>query len=542
MRDIPKPHIRLHIIQDLKAEWNELSSTATNTRQQVATYLADQEALTDEKRYLQSSLSREGKRIIFGAHPKLLRSIHDLCTLDCDTTFKPVAGEMQIFEVNGWLVAINEAVTVMRLWMEVHDRAAYKTVWEEIQRLVLKLTKKQLKFKGLHKGGKILGLNSDMEAAPLLGFGDAFVATVDLEDVRSVVTGDSQELLSFVLRLCYSHLNRGIPKLLNHPRETRQRIFGLKYLKTREEVEVFNAWIITLADPQGVLKRWWEHKLMHRWLLRGIIQCLSNIPLQQWNTMEATTNLGEAQHAWNNDQTGTSMGVIESFKKYEELDIRRAEEIEARKTTAVSRNSRNEVTHRYASRTTRQTRMSENARRAHAVDSTVVCLQMELADMRRDLAAARDDAKLEDTLAELEGKLKLAKSSSSGRVRAPKAGATSTTPNVQAQPAGSPRPAVGATPALPTPTSSASPAPAAEGASDFAGARRASTRKRVQESSAVVSVSSNKRRKKLEDPLAGWVMVDPDTAEKFTGHEWVARYPEDRQIDRLDIRVYTQEG
>ncbi|KAJ7712821.1 hypothetical protein B0H16DRAFT_1811871 [Mycena metata] len=82
------------------------------------------------------------------AHSKLLCSIHDLRTLDCDTTFKPVAGKMQIFEINGWLVAINESVTVMRVWMEVHDRATYKTVWEEIQRLVLKLTKKQLKFKG----------------------------------------------------------------------------------------------------------------------------------------------------------------------------------------------------------------------------------------------------------------------------------------------------------------------------------------------------------------------------------------------------------
>lgn len=96
----------------------------------------------------------------------------------------------------------------MRVWMEIHDRKAYKTVWEEVQRLVLKLTRKPLKFKGLHKGGKILGLNSDMEAAPLLGFADAFVPTVDLENVRSVVLDDPQELLSFTLRLCYSHYNR----------------------------------------------------------------------------------------------------------------------------------------------------------------------------------------------------------------------------------------------------------------------------------------------------------------------------------------------
>ncbi|KAJ7337718.1 ribonuclease H-like domain-containing protein [Mycena albidolilacea] len=117
-----------------------------------------------------------------------------------------------------------------------------------------------------------------MEAAPLLGFADAFVSTIDLED-------------------------------------------------TVEEVEAFKAWISTLIDPDGVLKP---------------PMCLLNIPLEQWNTIEATTNLGEAQHAWNNAQTGISMGVIESFKKYEELDIRRAEEIEIRKSTAVPQNARNE--------------------------------------------------------------------------------------------------------------------------------------------------------------------------------------------------------
>ncbi|KAJ6628320.1 hypothetical protein B0H10DRAFT_1940517 [Mycena sp. CBHHK59/15] len=536
---------KTRIIQELKAEWNKLSSTATNTRQQVVTYLADQESLTDEKRYLQSSLSREGKRIIFGAHPKLLHSIHDLRTLDCDTTFKPVAGDMQIFEINGWLVVINEGtsmffgffinpnrdpiavVTVMCVWMEVHDRAAYKTVWEEIQRLVLKLTKKQLKFKGLHKGGKILGLNSDMEAAPLLGFGDAFVATVDIEDVRSAV--------AVTRRSCFrSSCESGIPKLLNHSRETRQRIFDLKYLKTREEVEAFKAWIVTLADPQGVLKRWWEHKLMHRWLLRDIIQCLSNIPLEQWNTMEATTNLGEAQHAWNNAQTGISMGVIESFKN-----------------TESKRDTKNSTSDepRRSSQTTRQTRMSEKARRAHAVDSTVAGLHTELADMRRDLAIAHNDAKtepstetaqhereLEDTLADLEGKLKLAKaevkaSSSSGRVRAPKAGARATTSNVPAQPADSPGPALSITVVATSASSElslATPVSVADGTSDLAGTRCASTRKHVQaESSAATSIPSRKRQKKLEDPLAGSMVVDPDTCEELTGHQWVERYPEE---------------
>ena len=73
----------------------------------------------------------------------------------------------------------------------------------------------------------------------------------------------------------------------------------------------------------------------------------------------------------------------------------------------------------------------------------------------------------------------------------------------------------------------ATPASVTNGASDLAGARRTSTRKRVQaEPSAATSIPSSKRQK-LEDPLAGWIMVDPDTSEELTRHQWVERYPEE---------------
>ncbi|KAJ7871022.1 hypothetical protein B0H13DRAFT_2350155 [Mycena leptocephala] len=245
--------------------------------------------------------------------------------------------------------------------------------------------------------------------------------------------------------------------LLHLSAATRKRIFDMKYLKMPEEVEAFKAWIFTLADPDGVLKRWWDHKIMHRWLLRGIIQCLSNIPLEQWNTMEATTNLGEAQHAWNNAQTGISMGVIECFKN-------------------------------------------------------VAALQVELSEMKEELTAARRHAKadpsadatrhvreLEATVVDLEGKLKLAKaeakSNSSGHVRAPKAGVGAATSNVIAP---------STTAALPPSSSSELPISAPSVRDDLNGTRRVSARKCTQaDSSGGAPVPSNKRQKKLEDPLAG---------------------------------------
>ncbi|KAJ7935015.1 hypothetical protein B0H13DRAFT_2305174 [Mycena leptocephala] len=89
-----------------------------------------------------------------------------------------------------------------------------------------------------------------------------------------------------------------------------------------------------------------------------------------------------------------------------------------------------------------------------------------------------------------------AKSSSSGRVRAPRAGVGATTSNVTV---------LDTTAAFLTPASSellASTATVPEGGSDVAGARRVSARKCAQaDPSGASPVSSNKPQKKLEDPL-----------------------------------------
>ncbi|KAF7359674.1 hypothetical protein MVEN_00691600 [Mycena venus] len=191
----------------------------------------------------------------------------------------------------------------------------------------------------------------------------------------------------------------------------------------------------------------------------------------------------------------------------------------------------------------RQTQNSDKARRAHAADSDVAALEVELSDTKEELAAARSDIKaepsaettqrvheLEATVVDIEGKLKLAraeaKSSSSGRVRGPSTSASAVTSNATSHSASGsrPAPAPGATAALLTISSVVADAMD----SDIAGGRRVSARKRTQaDLSGAAPASFNKRQKKLEDPLVGWVMQDPDTGEKLTGHEWVKRYPEE---------------
>ncbi|KAJ6552464.1 hypothetical protein DFH09DRAFT_1497303 [Mycena vulgaris] len=102
--------IRLRLVQRVKEELNGPEHTGdVRTREDVAVYLAQQQALPPAERYLQSSIIRDGRTVIFGINPDLIKNIHRVRTLDCDTTFKPVAGSMEIFEINAWLSAINEA-------------------------------------------------------------------------------------------------------------------------------------------------------------------------------------------------------------------------------------------------------------------------------------------------------------------------------------------------------------------------------------------------------------------------------------------------
>ncbi|KAJ6449078.1 hypothetical protein C8R45DRAFT_1224512 [Mycena sanguinolenta] len=379
---------------------DEGGSEALQEAQTVATYVAKQQARLPDERYIQSIYQRDGKTMIFGLRKGIVKHIHSIRSLDCDTTFKPVKGKTNMYEINGWLMSVNESVTLGRVWMDTHDRPAFKFVWEELQRLVKRLTNKSFGFVALHQRGTILGANGDMEAAAVLGLADAMLPTIDIADVAAKVQS-AADLLKFILRICFSHLKRGLPELPHLSHEDHQRICNFMYLESPAAVEEFKAWIVTVPDPDGTLMGWWAHKLMHEWILPGCIQCLSDIDKDRWHIMEATTNLGETQHKANNAATDIQMGIVESFIKYEAYDKRREAEIELMLKTGNVRNPRNDVVHRYDSRNKRGERAAEKTRHAYADDEEVQDAKQGLADAQARLKLAQAEHK----------------SNSSGRVR-----------------------------------------------------------------------------------------------------------------------------
>ncbi|KAJ7777498.1 hypothetical protein B0H14DRAFT_3587522, partial [Mycena olivaceomarginata] len=64
--------IRLRLIKRVKEELDG-PERAGDVRTQVAVYLAQQQALPPAERYLQSSITRDGRTIIFGIHPELIK-------------------------------------------------------------------------------------------------------------------------------------------------------------------------------------------------------------------------------------------------------------------------------------------------------------------------------------------------------------------------------------------------------------------------------------------------------------------------------------
>ncbi|KAJ7193693.1 hypothetical protein GGX14DRAFT_701070 [Mycena pura] len=567
----------------LLAQVRAEGASGMSVAEDIAAHIARQQAILDpKKRYIHSSFQRDGARIIFGANSRLLQRIHKLRTLDIDTSFKPVVGKMQMFELNGWLASHARAITPMRVWMEVHDRAAFKLVWSEVFRLVSVLTDCPLRFKRLHYGGTMLGINTDMEAAPILAFGDAAWETMS-EDRRRKV-GDTAAVPLYTTRVCDVHYNRGIDESCKHlpagkpsnrdadsdpeysadesdtegpPQSllTRRRLRRLTRFRTQDQLDELERDIFTLADPKVI--SWWNQKKMHRWLLPGLVQFLSHIDADDWHLMPSSTNLGEGQHHWNNVQTGTSMSIIESMEKYvyEDLDNLVADQLDLGDSTGDLRNMHNNPIDRYASQSSRRVGRAEKARRGRTLEEHVHRCTFAVSEVKARLQDAKISVKsqtsvrakeaaqglvrsLEDELAEAKNALVQAKaevnSNSSGKVRASAHSGAKAPPFPQRPPAAaaalassSPPPSEHS-PAPPVPQSP-SRAPSAPGpASAPAQIKpRRSTRKRARSPSPARPAAARPRRA-LD---LNWGVYDEEGneipaaefAKKFP-EEWAKRY------------------
>jgi hypothetical protein len=98
-------------------------------------------------------------------------------------------------------------VTIGRAYIDRADRGHYKLLFDEVQSAVLKLTGRPMRFKRLTRGGNLLAMNVDLEAAQVLGAADSFLPTNEPE-YSGILTEDPAVLAEYFTKACHTHVKR----------------------------------------------------------------------------------------------------------------------------------------------------------------------------------------------------------------------------------------------------------------------------------------------------------------------------------------------
>ena len=98
-------------------------------------------------------------------------------------------------------------VTIGRAYIDRADRGHYKLLFDEVQSAVEKLTGRPIRFKRLTRGGNLLAMNVDLEAAQVLGAADSFLSTNEPE-YSGILTEDPVVLAEYFTKACHTHVKR----------------------------------------------------------------------------------------------------------------------------------------------------------------------------------------------------------------------------------------------------------------------------------------------------------------------------------------------
>ncbi|KAJ6451183.1 hypothetical protein C8R45DRAFT_848611, partial [Mycena sanguinolenta] len=141
---------------------------------------------------------------------------------------------------------------------------------------------------------------------------------------------------------------------------------------------------------------WWEHKEMHYWIIPCLVKSQSLIPPQIWDSTPSTTNTNESQHHWTNALivTGIKLTPFEALERRVDQNV--ADEIQLSLESGILTNSNNDLLHRMARNSQRQTATVRKSResRVAADHSRDIQLQIDAdAEKRRASTALMKDLK-----------------------------------------------------------------------------------------------------------------------------------------------------
>ncbi|KAF8155102.1 hypothetical protein K438DRAFT_1943027 [Mycena galopus ATCC 62051] len=248
----------------------------------------------------------------------LLECVELVRSIDQDTTFKRLkAGLLNEYELTAFFTPLDRLFTFGRLYMDAKDSDAFEFAWDKIHEAFFAAAGKALAFKAWSKDGWLVTMGGDMESALWIGMARSFIKRMAPENRPTV-----DEFLAKVLRVCRRHALEGLRKGIKPHVDDDQwpRFQGFLDLTTKEDVQIFSDWVFSLQIPK--VTAWWNHKLNHKWILPGLLECLSGLSHEDWLTTPFTSSGNETQHHWTNSQTGIGLNAKNALLGRQQLIAR----------------------------------------------------------------------------------------------------------------------------------------------------------------------------------------------------------------------------
>ncbi|KAJ7733647.1 hypothetical protein B0H16DRAFT_1892739 [Mycena metata] len=292
-------------------------------------------ALSISERYIHSVISKDDYRLVVTMQPQITMHIHRLLYLVIDYTFTRVQGDMDEWEIAGFLDRFGRRITFGSLYCDRKNRKAFKLLFAELFSTIKDITGQTFKLAPFFPDAKCRIIMLDGEVAQGQGFGD-YLVEYNNPEISGITTRDPLKMLSFPLKACGLHFERHIDELPIHiSKAVIERLKSIRWLNTQEEINEWHHFAAAQTDPD--IQNWYRQKLANPWILPSVNEFLSEISSDNWDTTPDHSNLVETAHAGRNAETSKGVALLTGIEQCEQRDNILAAELVQCERDGVSR-------------------------------------------------------------------------------------------------------------------------------------------------------------------------------------------------------------